>query len=166
MIKQRIFILSMALVSLIACLSSCSDDEGPTPLRWKIVNGGADSQASNYITTYDYNVGAAGGEYNFICVNCHMLNFVQILDVYADNFESMVKDSLDYYTYPQNDSLTTVYDKTGAMNVVSKMAEATVVASRLNVKIKPNTSGKARTIVVGVMAIDAGTTFNFLQSAK
>lgn len=162
MMKKSFFFAVIALVCLLAAFTSCHEDDiTPALMHWQSVNG----QATNNISSFDYEVGAEGGEYDFVCTNYKMFNLVQILDHYPKaNVNEL--DSIDYYTFPQNDSLQTVYDQTGTIKVISKMAEVTAKGAMLNVKIKPNTSGTERKTEVGIMASNAGTQFTFTQAGK
>lgn len=162
MMKKSFFLAGIALVCLLVAFTSCDNDsDRPAKMRWKSVNG----QVTNNISSFEYEVGSEGGEYDFVCTNYNMFTLVQIVDLYK-NATSDNSDSIDYYTFPQNDSLQNVAEKTGVIKVFPKMAEVTAKASMLNVKINPNTSGKQRIIDIGVMAVNTGTTFRFIQDYK
>lgn len=146
--KNFIFIVLAMAVVLFSAASCNKNDQTWEAMQWKGLNEGAPS--NYYSSQMEFDVDAKGGEFDYDCVN------------YKNIWPSDIEDKTD----EANDSVFT-YQSAGngnsSLTLSSHWAEAVCNGSRLHVKIKPNTSGRERTITVAVSAGDVFTSFVFHQ---
>lgn len=141
--KTKLFLV-LAIIGLVFTFAACGDDEDGNwkPMQW-----------SGYSKNKDIviNVDAKGGSNILHCKNYDGLGISEVNETSGDY-------SKQYYTH--TDSTFTEF------HFATDWADIQCSGAQLQVVLKPNDSGKERTLNVGVTAGDIFDNIKFIQAAK
>lgn len=159
--QKSIIFAGMALLFLLTAFTSCEkDDDSWTPMEWRY-NGQKIERTSTFNQysvnqAFTFQVGAEGGEFDFECLNYKRVWPADI------QVEGEVADSSQIIS--PSESEWKKMQETGIYTLSSEWTEAIGQDSYFKVTIKPNTTGKERTVSVYATAGNIFTGFTFEQA--